>query len=277
MLKLSINFQKYWKYQYISENMTDKNIDEMLKSDLTDKVALITGGAQRVGAMTARLLHAAGANIVLHYRGSRQQALELQTELNTQRAESIILIQADLLDTSKLKPIITQSIEHWGRLDILVNNASSFYPTPIGKATENDWDDLIGSNMKAPFFLSQAAAPHLAQHNGCIINIVDIHAQRPMQGHSIYNMAKAGLAMLVKTLAFELGPDIRVNGVAPGAIMWSDNNMDDITKQRIVSKTYLKRKGSAEDIARTVLFLAANADYITGQIIAVDGGRSLYL
>jgi len=254
-----------------------QTIDDMLKSDLTDKVALITGGAQRVGAMTARLLHAAGANLVIHYRSSRQSALELQTELNDKRSSSVILIQADLLDTSKLKSIITKSIEQWGRLDILLNNASSFYPTPMGTVTENDWDDLIGSNMKAPFFLSQAAAPHLEKQNGCIINIVDIHAQRPMEGHSIYNMAKAGLAMLVKTLAFELGPKIRVNGVAPGAIMWPSQEMDDLTKQRIVSRTYLKRKGSAEDIAKTVLFLACNADYISGQIIAVDGGRSLYL
>ncbi|MCK5647404.1 MAG: pteridine reductase [Gammaproteobacteria bacterium] len=249
----------------------------MLNNDLTDKVALITGGAQRVGAMTARLLHAAGANILLHYRNSRQPALALQTELNEQRANSVILIQAELLDTIKLKALINKGLEQWGRLDILVNNASSFYPTPMGTVTENDWDDLIGSNMKAPFFLSQLAAPHLEKQKGCIISIVDIHAQRPMQGHSVYNMAKAGLAMLVKTLAFELGPNIRVNGVAPGAIMWPAQDMDDITKQRIVSRTYLKRKGSAEDIAKTVLFLAANADYITGQIIAVDGGRSLYL
>ena len=252
-------------------------IDEMLKNDLTDKVVLITGSAQRVGAMTARLLHAAGANLVLHYRNSRQSALELQAELNGKRNNSVILIQADLLDTVKLKSIIAKSIEQWGRLDILLNNASSFYPTPMGTVTEKDWDDLIGSNMKAPFFLSQAAAPHLEKQNGCIINIVDIHAQRPMEGHSVYNMAKAGLAMLVKTLAFELGPKIRVNGVAPGAIMWPAQEMDDLTKQRIVSRTYLKRKGSAEDIAKTVLFLASNADYISGQIIAVDGGRSLYL
>lgn len=252
-------------------------IDEMLKSDLTGKVALITGGAQRVGAMTVRFLHAAGANLILHYRNSRQQALELQTELNDRRNNSVILIQADLLEIANLPAIIKQSIEQWGRLDILVNNASSFYPTPVGKVTENDWNDLIGSNMKAPFFLSQAAAPHLEKRSGCIISIVDIHAQRPMEGHSVYNIAKAGLAMLVKTLAFELGPKIRVNGVAPGAIMWPAQEMDDVTKQRIVSRTYLKRKGSAEDIARTVLFLASNADYITGQIIAVDGGRSLYL
>lgn len=254
-----------------------ETIDEMLKSDLTDKVALITGGAQRVGAMTARLLHAAGVNLVLHYRSSRQQALDLQSELNALRKNSVILVQADLLETIKLKAIIKSCIEQWGRLDILINNASSFYPTPIGKVSERDWDDLIGSNMKAPFFLSQAAAPYLEQQKGCIISIVDIHAERPMEGHSVYNMAKAGLAMLVKTLAFELGPKVRVNGVAPGAIMWPDNDMDELTKQRIVSRTYLKRKGSAQDIARTVLFLAAHADYISGQVIAVDGGRSLYL
>ena len=254
-----------------------QKMNDMLSSDLTDKVVLITGGAQRVGAMTARLLHAAGANLVLHYRHSRQSALALQAELNKQRKNSVILIQADLLETVKLKSIIKKSIEQWGRLDILINNASSFYATPMGNITERDWDDLTGSNLKAPFFLSQAAAPYLEKQQGCIINIVDIHAQRPMQEHSVYNIAKAGLAMLVKTLAFELGPKIRVNGVAPGAIMWPAQDMDDVTKQRIVSRTYLKRKGSAEDIARTVLFLAANADYITGQIIAVDGGRSLYL
>lgn len=252
-------------------------IAEMLRNDLTDKVVLITGGAQRVGAMTTRLLHAAGANVLLHYRNSRGQALALQAELNDTRKNSVILVQADLLETAKLKGLVDKSLEQWGRLDILVNNASSFYQTPMGTVTEKDWDDLIGSNMKAPFFLSQVAAPYLEKQKGCIINIVDIHAQRPMAGHSVYNMAKAGLAMLVKTLAYELGPNIRVNGVAPGAIMWPTQKMDDITKQRIVSKTYLKRKGSAEDIAKTVLFLASNADYITGQIIAVDGGRSLYL
>ena len=253
------------------------SIDDMLKNDLTGKVVLITGGAQRVGAMTARALHAAGANLVLHYRNSRQPALELQTELNQKRKNSVILIQADLLEIANLSVIVKKSVEQWGRLEILVNNASSFYPTPIGTVTENDWDDLVGSNMKAPFFLSQVSAPYLEKHHGCIINIVDIHAERPMEGHSVYNMAKAGLAMLVKTLAFELGPKIRVNGVPPGAIMWPTQEMDDLTKQRIVSRTYLKRKGSAEDIARTVLFLASQADYISGQIIAVDGGRSLYL
>jgi pteridine reductase len=264
--------------QTSEENSSVTNsIEDMLKADLNGKVVMITGGAQRVGAMTARLLHAAGANIMLHYRNSRKPALALQQELNEKRKNSVVLIQADLLKIDGIAPMINKCIEQWGRLDVLINNASSFYATPMGTATENDWDDLVGSNMKAPFFLSQAAAPHLEKHNGCIINIVDIHAERPMQAHSIYNMAKAGLAMLVKTLAYELGPKIRVNGVAPGAIMWPAQEMDEITKQRIVSRTYLKRKGSAEDIARTVLFLASQADYITGQIIAVDGGRSLYL
>ncbi len=254
-----------------------QEIETLLSNDLTDKVVLITGGAQRVGAMTARLLHAAGANLILHYRHSRQSALDLQIELNTQRKNSVILIQADLLETVKLKSIIDKGVEQWGRLDILVNNASTFYPTPMGEVTEEDWDVLTGSNLKAPFFLSQAAASALEKNNGCIINIVDIHSQRPMQGHSVYNIAKAGLAMLVKTLAFELGPNIRVNGISPGAIMWPTQEMDDVAKQRIVSRTYLKRKGSAEDIAKTVLFLACHADYITGQVIDVDGGRSLYL
>lgn len=252
-------------------------MDLLLNNDLSSRVALITGGAQRLGAMTARTLHAAGANLVLHYRRSRKQAQTLQAELNKLRENSVALVQADLLDTANISPIIKQSAEQWGRLDILINNASSFYPTPIGQATEAQWDDLIGSNMKAPFFLSQAAAPYLKKHQGCIVSIVDIHAQRPMQQHSIYNMAKAGLEMMVKTLAYELGPDIRVNGVSPGAIMWPSQEMDDISKQRIVSRTYLKRKGEAKDIARTVLFLIKDAGYITGQVIAVDGGRSLYL
>ncbi len=252
-------------------------MDLLLHNDLSSRVALITGGAQRLGAMTARTLHAAGANLVLHYRSSRKQAQLLQTELNDVRENSVSLVQGDLLETPGLPLLIKQTVEQWGRLDILINNASSFYPTPIGQTTEADWDDLIGTNMKAPFFLSQAAAPFLKKHKGCIVSIVDIHARRPMQEHSIYNMAKAGLEMMVKTLAYELGPDIRVNGVSPGAIMWPAQVMDDLAKQRIVSRTYLKRKGEAIDIARTVLFLIKDADYITGQVIAVDGGRSLHL
>lgn len=238
------------------------------------KVVLITGAAHRIGATTAKLLHLNGMNIVLHYRGSRKQAQDLQKELNGLRENSVILIQADLHITNGLPALIEESLKAWGRLDVLVNNASSFYPTLIGKATEENWDDLIGSNLKAPFFLSQAAAPHLKKTNGCIINIIDIHAERPLKTFSIYSMAKAGLAMMTKSLACELGPEIRVNGVAPGAILWPEN-LDEVNKQRIVSRTFLKRQGEPNDISKTILYLIKDADYVTGQIIAVDGGRSL--
>jgi len=237
-------------------------------------VVLITGAAHRIGATTAKLLHQNGMNIVLHYRGSRQQAQAVQKELNDKRENSVILIQADLHITNGLPALIEESIKAWGRLDVLINNASSFYPTKMGKATEEQWDDLIGSNLKAPFFLSQAAAPHLKKTNGCIINIVDIHAERPLKTFPIYSMAKAGLVMMTKSLAGELGPEIRVNAVAPGAILWPEN-LDEVAKQRIVSRTFLKRQGKPNDISKTILYLIKDADYVTGQIIAVDGGRSL--
>ena len=238
------------------------------------KVALITGAAHRIGATTAKLLHQNGLNIVLHYRGSREKAQALQKELNDKRENSVILIQADLHITNGLPALIEESVKAWGRLDVLINNASSFYPTKIGKATEDQWDDLIGSNLKAPFFLSQAAAPHLKKSNGCIINIVDIHAERPLKTYPIYSMAKAGLVMMTKSLACELGPEIRVNAVAPGAILWPEN-LDEVAKQRIVSRTFLKRQGEPNDISKTILYLIKDADYVTGQVIAVDGGRSL--
>jgi len=237
-------------------------------------VVLITGAAHRIGATTAKLLHQNGMNIVLHYRGSREQAQALQKELNELRENSVILIQADLHVTNGLSALIEASIKTWGRLDVLVNNASSFYPTKIGAATEDQWDDLIGSNLKAPFFLSQAAAPHLKKNNGCIINIVDIHAERPLKTFPIYSMAKAGLVMMTKSLACELGPEIRVNAVAPGAILWPEN-LDEVAKQRIVSRTFLKRQGEPNDISKTILYLIKDAGYVTGQIIAVDGGRSI--
>lgn len=237
-------------------------------------VVLITGAAHRIGATTAKLLHQNGMNIVLHYRGSREQAQAVQKELNDQRKNSVILIQADLHITNGLAALIEESVKAWGRLDVLINNASSFYPTLIGKSTEAQWDDLIGSNLKAPFFLSQAAAPHLKKNNGCIINIVDIHAERPLKTFPIYSMAKAGLVMMTKSLACELGPEIRVNGVAPGAILWPEN-LDEVAKQRIVSRTFLKRQGEPNDISKTILYLIKDASYVTGQIIAVDGGRSL--
>lgn len=250
----------------MSDNLSNNNTENM--------VALITGAAHRIGATTAKLLHRNGMNIVLHYRGSREKAQAVQKELNEIRENSVILIQADLHITNGLPALIEESIKAWGRLDVLINNASSFYPTMIGKATEEQWDDLVGSNLKAPFFLSQAAAPHLKKNNGCIINIVDIHADRPLKTFPIYSMAKAGLVMMTKSLACELGPEIRVNAVAPGAILWPEN-LDEVAKQRIVSRTFLKRQGEPNDISKTILYLIKDAGYVTGQVIAVDGGRSL--
>ncbi|MFZ5592754.1 MAG: pteridine reductase [Pseudomonadota bacterium] len=243
--------------------------------DLTGKVALITGAAHRIGAAIARTLHDQGANLVLHYRSSRQAAQMLQEELNTCRADSVIVMQADLLDTSELPALVQRAVDTWGRLDALINNASSFYPTPIGSVTEAQWDDLTGTNLKAPFFLSQAAAPHLERHHGCIVNITDIHADRPLKAHPVYSLAKAGLVMLTKALARELGPQVRVNAVAPGAILWPESEMDEETRQHILSRTALKRQGNPEDIARAVLFLIRDAAYTSGHVLTVDGGRSL--
>lgn len=247
----------------------------MSTGSLEGKVVLVTGAAHRIGATTARLLHAEGANLVLHYRSSRQGAQALQAELQEKRPESVVLIQADLLDTQKLPSLVREAHAAWGRLDVLINNASTFYPTPMGSVTERHWDELIGSNLKAPFFLAQAAAPHLTRERGCIVNIVDIHAERPLKEHPVYSTAKAGLVMMTKSLACELGPSVRVNGIAPGAILWPENDMDDLTKQRIISRTFLKRQGSPEDVARAALFLIRDAQYTSGHILTVDGGRSL--
>lgn len=238
------------------------------------KVVLITGAAHRIGAHTARVLHNAGMNLVLHYRSSRGAAQQLQQELNAQRPDSVILVQADLHSPSALPALVQQAHDHWQRLDVLINNASTFYATAIGSVTEEDWDDLVDTNLKAPFFLAQAASPYLQASKGCIINIVDIHAERPLKGYPVYSLAKAGLVMLTKALAGELGPAIRVNAIAPGAILWPES-MDEVTQQRILSKTFLKRKGEPDDIARTILFLINEAAYITGQVMTVDGGRSL--
>ncbi len=239
-----------------------------------NKVVFITGGVKRLGANIARELHAAGMNLVLHYHHSETAAHALQAELNNQRPESVLLLQADLRNTQKLTSMVRQVIEHYGQLDVLINNASTFYPTPIGKIEENDWEDLLGTNLKAPFFLSQAAAPHLAKQQGCIINLVDIHAKRPLKTYPVYSITKAGLVMLTKSLAQELGPNVRVNGIAPGAILWP-HNQDELSQQRIISKIALKRPGNPNDIAKTALFLIRDADYITGQVISVDGGRTL--
>lgn len=243
--------------------------------NLHEKVVLITGGAHRIGAHIARVLHAQGAKLVLHYRTSRDAAHAFQRELNEIRKNSVVLVQADLLDSKSLSEVVRNAVSAWGQLDVLVNNASTFYPTPIGSVDEHKWDDLVGTNLKAPFFLSQAAAPHLASQNGCIINIVDIHADRPLKNYPIYSMAKAGLVMLTKSLACELGPEVRVNAVAPGAILWPEIDMDDVTKQRIISRTFLKRRGDPNDIARAVLFLIRDAVYTSGHVLTVDGGRSL--
>ena len=244
-----------------------------------NKVALITGAARRVGAAIARELHAAGFNLMLHYRHSVDDARQLADELDAQRSGSIGLVQTELNNPAMLPPIIEHTLSTFGRLDALVNNASSFYPTAIGNISEKDWDELMGSNLKAPLFLAQAATPALRQQHGCIINIVDIHAERPLKGYPLYSVAKAGLAGLTRALACELGPEVRVNGIAPGPILWpeEDDHFNDLVRQRIISHTLLKRVGSPEDIARTARFLICDAPYLTGQILAVDGGRSVNL
>jgi pteridine reductase len=245
------------------------------RSTLTDQTALVTGAAQRIGAAIATELHNQGMDILLHYWRSKSAAEDLKHQLEQQRPNSVWLLQADLNDTQGLQNLITQAGNINQRLDLLVNNASSFYPTVVEKATEAEWDDLIGSNLKAPFFLSQAAAPLLCKQSGSIINLVDIHALRPLKAHPIYSIAKAGNAMLVKALARELGPQIRVNGIAPGAILWPQHGLSENDRQTIVERTALKRPGNEEDIVRTLVFLHRDAPYITGQVIPVDGGRTL--
>jgi pteridine reductase len=242
---------------------------------LTGKAALITGAARRVGATIARKLHAAGANIVLHYRSSAEASQALAGELNAIRPNSVVLVEADLLDLHQLQTLPAIATSNFGSLDILVNNASTFYPTPMGDITEIDWNDLIGTNLKAPLFLSQAASTALRISNGLIVNIADIHGTRPLSRHPVYSIAKAGVIMLTQSLARELGPSVRVNAVAPGPVMWPEDGMDKELQAKIVDRTALKRPGSPEDVARAVLFFASEAPYITGQILAVDGGRSV--
>ena len=242
---------------------------------LQGKVALITGAAKRIGAEIAKTLHAEGATVVIHYGHSEQAAKQLVLELNAIRPNSCHCFQAMLGDVSGLSKMVQEVTDLTGRLDILVNNASSFYPTPLSEITESDWSNLFDSNLKGPMFLSQAAAPFLRDSHGCIINMVDIHAERPLAKHPVYCSAKAGLVMLTKSLALELGPEVRVNGVAPGIIMWPEGDQDETLQGDLLSRTALKRKGSTKDITDTVLFLVRDGSYITGQIIAVDGGRTL--
>ena len=245
-----------------------------MEQTLKDKVVLITGGARRVGAAITRKLHAAGADVVVHYHHSAQEAQELAAELNALRPGSVTPLGADLLNVAVLRALVDATIARHGHLDILVNNASTFYPTRVGEITEAHWEDLMGTNLKAPLFLSQAAAPHLSARNGLILNIADIHGLRPLRYHTVYSPAKAGLIMLTQSLARELAPQVRVNAVAPGPVEFPDTGLTEEMKQAIIDKTLLKRRGSPEDIARAALFFASEAPYVTGQILAVDGGRS---
>ncbi len=240
------------------------------------KNVLITGGAKRIGAACARLLHESDFNILLHYRSSERNALELCDQLNGIRPDSARTVKADLAIRAELLSLADYAKTAWGGIDALVNNASSFYPTGIDQVSEHDWDDLIGSNLKAPFFLTQALLKELSARRGCVINITDIHAERGLKGYPVYSIAKAGLVAMTRVMAKELGPDIRVNAVSPGAILWPEQDMSESVKQEIVERIALKRSGVPDDIARAVRFLIKEADYITGQVIAVDGGRTLF-
>ena len=244
-------------------------------NSLAGRWALVTGASRRIGAAIVESLHTAGANVVVHYLDSSDAAQTLVATLNSSRPDSALAMQADLRASGAPKQLLADVIAQTGQLDVLVNNAASFYPTPLGSITEDQWDDLLGSNLKAPLFLCQAALPHLQESRGVIINIVDIHSQRPLKHHAVYGATKAGLAMLTRSLAKDLGPDVRVNGVSPGAILWPESGISERVQANIIGQTALKRAGDPEDIARAVLFLVRDAPYITGQILAVDGGRSM--
>jgi len=242
---------------------------------LAGRCVLITGGAKRLGAAIGRRLHAAGADLVVHYHQSRAAADALVAELEALRPGSALAVRADLREVERMPGLVAAAVARCGRLDVLVNNASTFYPTPVGTITAAQFDDLVGTNLRAPLFLSQAAAPTLAAARGLIINMVDIHGRRPLRAHPVYSAAKAGLVMLTQSLARELGPEVRVNGIAPGPVMWPERDLEDALKAEIIAKTALQRSGSPEDIARAAYFFAVDAPYVTGQILAVDGGRSL--
>jgi pteridine reductase len=240
---------------------------------LAGQAALVTGAARRVGAALAEAFHAAGARVAVHYRGSQAAAEALVASLNGSRPDSARAFRADLVDPAACDTLVAEVVRAFGRLDILVNNASTFYPTPVGTITPDQFDDLVGSNLRAPLFLSQAAAPALARHEGLILNIGDIHGLRPLAGHAVYCAAKAGLLMLTRSLARELGPAIRVNAIAPGPVMWPERGVDAALRERIVARTALKRAGSADDVAKAALYFATGAPFVTGQVLAVDGGR----
>jgi pteridine reductase len=243
---------------------------------MTEPVALITGAGRRIGAEIARSLHDAGYRVVLHYRASESEITQLMQTLNSQRKDSAHCLHADLDQTSQVTRLARLALTHWGRMDLLVNNASSFYPTPLGATQESQWDQLMASNLKAPFFLAQALTDALTESRGCIINIADIHGERPLANHSVYSIAKAGNRMLTKSLALELAPDVRVNGIAPGAMLWPEaDDGREVVNPAALEKIPLQRLGGAENIARAVTFLAKADSYITGHILTVDGGRSL--
>lgn len=238
-------------------------------------VVLVTGGARRVGAAIVRRLHAAGCDVAIHYRDSADEAAALASALNEARADSAMTCAGSLSDDATPPRIIDAVIDRYGRLDGLVNNASAFYPTPVGQTTSAQWDDLFAANARAPFFLAQAAAPALRDARGAIVNIVDIYAERPLAGHAVYSMAKAALAMLTQALAKELAPEVRVNAVAPGAILWPSSGKPEEAAEALIAKTPLARKGEPEDVAEAVRWLLLDAHYTTGQIVRVDGGRAL--
>jgi len=246
-----------------------------------NEVVLVTGGAKRVGAVITRSLHAEGKRVVVHYHRSAAAAEELVAKLNRDRPGSAALIDGDLLDTAALPALAARAVACFGRIDGLVNNASSFHPGSIGAIDEAHWTDLIGTNLKAPLFLTQALAPQLREHRGFVINITDIHAERPLRDYLLYTVAKAGLAGLTRSLALELSPEVRVNAVAPGPVLWPEESevdtFDAAERDRIVAQTMLKRAGSPEDVADAVCFLACHAPYVTGHILPVDGGRHAYL
>lgn len=254
-------------------------MSDSTESNLENKVILITGGAKRVGAAICRMLHAGGANLMIHYRQSATEARALQAELNLKRPNSAAIIHGDLLNLAVLPKLVKETVNHFGRLDVLINNASSYYATELGDIGDDQWQDLIGSNLKAPLFLSQAAAAELTKTKGCIINITDMHVERPKKGYIVYSVAKAGLVTLTKSLAHEMAPDVRVNAVAPGPVMWPEDNpqFDEVYRKRVISQTLLKRIGEGDDVAKAVRFLIQDAPFMTGQVIAVDGGRSLNL
>jgi len=241
---------------------------------LLDKVVLVTGGARRIGAAIVRGVHAAGAKVVIHYHGSGQEAAALARTLERERAGSTALVRADLVDPSAPAAVVAQTKQAFGGLDVLINNASTFYPTVLGSIDEAQWLDLMGTNLKAPLFLAQAAAPSLRQRRGAIVNMVDIHARQPLRDHPVYCAAKAGLSALTLSLARDLAPEVRVNAVAPGAILWPEAGDDPESRDEILRQTCLGRAGDPSDIVQCILYLLS-ADYVTGQIIAVDGGRSI--